>query len=320
MNLPLLAELISVPVVLGAAFTWLNSKRRQRELIGSRLSRLQPLKAEEQKPLILLKASESSGTEGDNASALTLPGSVALKSLLAEAGLDEHFTSFLLTITLLIVAPLLVATFLDWNILLALLCSPMLALLPIIAVKAKAESRRVKFSEQLPDAIDLMVAVLRSGHSVPQAVKSVALEVPSPCGDEFETVLHRINLGQALPEALINSSKRFRSYELDLMQRAVAIQAEVGGSLAEILEKTNFSLRQRIKLARQLRVITAQSRLSARIVGLLPIVLAVGLNALNPGYFDALLKDKMGQMLLVGAIMLELIGVYTMEKMSTMRI
>jgi tight adherence protein B len=116
------------------------------------------------------------------------------------------------------------------------------------------------------------------------------------------------------------SAKRFQSYELDLMRKAVAIQNEVGGSLAELLDKTNHTLRERLKQAKQLKVITAQSRLSAGIVGLLPIVLAIGLNIMSPGYLNMLVEDPMGRLLLCASIFLELLGVYVMKKMSTMKI
>src|SRR5208283_3769961 len=114
----------------------------------------------------------------------------------------------------------------------------------------------------------------------------VSNEAPNPCGQEFDAIFHRMNLGQPLSEALAISARSFHSYELELMQKAIAIQAEVGGSLAELLEKTNATLRQRLKLSRQLKVITSQSRLSAQIVGVLPVVLAIGLNILSPGYLQ----------------------------------
>jgi tight adherence protein B len=129
-----------------------------------------------------------------------------------------------------------------------------------------------------------------------------------------------MNLGQPLSDSLVLSARRFQSYELDLLRRAVAIQAEVGGSLAELMDKTNHTLRQRLKLVRQLRVVTAQSRLSAHIVGFLPIVLAIGLNFLSPGYLGLLTGDKLGQMLLIAVVILEIVGIFVMRRMSTMKV
>jgi tight adherence protein B len=146
------------------------------------------------------------------------------------------------------------------------------------------------------------------------------LEIPKPCGEEFEAILHRMNLGQPLADSLVLSARNFKSYELDLLRRAVSIQSEVGGSLAELLEKTNSTLRQRLRLVRQLKVVTAPSRLSANIIGLLPVVLAVGLNFISPGYMDILLADRLGQMMLVGVVILEVVGIMVMRRMSTMKV
>ena len=323
MNVSVLASVVSIPVILGAGFTWLNARRRERSAIRNRLQKFVSFESEDRdsvKSISLLRADTAAAAESASGWSFSLPGIEALSFMLVEADLPISFASFMLMLVTLALAPLAVASFLSWNLLFALIGSLVFVAAPLLFVKAKAEARRNKFSEQLPDAIDLMVAVLRSGHSVPQAVKSVAQEIPSPCGEEFEAILQRINLGQALPESLSYATKKFHSYELDLMQRAVSIQSEVGGSLAEILDKTNLSLRQRIRLSRQLRVITAQSRLSARIVGALPVVLAIALNSFNPGYFDALLRDQIGQWLIFGAVILELMGLVLMEQMSTMRI
>ncbi|MBX9689810.1 MAG: type II secretion system F family protein, partial [Candidatus Obscuribacterales bacterium] len=189
-----------------------------------------------------------------------------------------------------------------------------------ITLRMRAESRRNKFMLQLPNAIDLMVSILRSGHSVPQSIRSVAEESPSPCGTEFTQVFHRMNLGQNLPDALKSSVDRYDSFELDLIRRATAIQQEVGGSLAELLEKTNETLRQRIKLKKQISVMTAQGRLSAIICGLLPIVIAIGFNQMNPQYLKPLFENSIGQGLLAAALILELVGFLIMRKLSTFRI
>lgn len=192
--------------------------------------------------------------------------------------------------------------------------------IPYIVLRQKSERRRSRFLLQLPNAIDLMVSILRSGHSIPQSVRSVADESPLPCGEEFSQVFHRMNLGQSLPEALRYSVQRYDSFELDLIARATAIQQEVGGSLAELLEKTNDTLRQRIKLKNQVATMTAQGRLSALICGLLPIVIAIAFNQINPNYMRPLFENSTGQLLLAAALGLELVGFIVMRKLSTFRI
>ncbi len=301
----------------GIIGTRIWTKRREQGNIAARLApwASQPAKAE---PRSLLKRPEWSSLNWQFIK--TIPGIDSLKKLLNETGFENSLNTFVSLEIGLLVFPILLALTFELNFAGAVFAGLVLAIIPIAVLKRKADALQAKFCEQLPDAIDLMIAVLRSGHSVAQAVKAVAQEIPNPCGSEFEAILHRMNLGQPLSESLILSAQRFHSYELDLIRRAVAIQIEVGGSLAELLDKTNATLRERLKLARQLKVVTAQSRLSALIVGLLPIVLAFGLNIMSPGYLQYLIADQLGRGLLCGSILLELIGIYVMRRMSTMKV
>jgi tight adherence protein B len=321
MKIALLLELLSIPVTGGIVVTWLWAKRRERGTIAARLARfVGQSTSSEGSPLTLLRKQEWQAGEFLERLVADLPHLNNLETTLTEAGLGRHRPAVLLLLPSLLLLPPLLAFAYGLNIFAGLIVGLLISIVPLVYINNRAEIRRSKFCEQLPDAIDLMVAVLRSGHSVSQAVKAVALEIPSPCGQEFETILHRMNLGQPLSNALLLSSRHFRSYELDLMRRAVAIQIEVGGSLADILDKTNFTLRQRLKMARQLRVITAQGRLSALIVGLLPFVLAIALNIMNPGYLQLLIDDPIGRGMLIASLVLEGIGIVIMRRMSTMKV
>jgi tight adherence protein B len=249
-----------------------------------------------------------------------LPGLSLIRALLAQAGYDGKLHVLFYVCSILFLFPLVIATVFDLNLAIALIAAVVLTVCPFIYLLFRAADRKRKFTEQLPDAIDLMVAVLKSGHSIPQAVKAVADEVPAPCGAEMEEVVHRMNLGQPLSNALFYSAEKYRSYELDLIRRAVGIQSEVGGSLAELLDKTNQTLRRRLKLVRQVQVLTAQSRLTAIIVGLLPFLLAATLEYTNPGYLEPLFSSVTGKLLLTAAFLLQILGVVIMTKLSTMKV
>ncbi len=309
-----------VAIIGGIIATRIWVKKREQGTIAKRLERWLSSPSVDTSAFTLLKKQDGAGAEPHWRFKFEMPQAEALNRILIGSTFEDRLSSLLLLCLSLFLGPLIVAIVFDLNLLFALILGLIFAIIPLAILKIKAEWRRTKFCGQLPDAIDLMVAVLRSGHSVSQAVKAISQELPQPCGAEFEIILRRINLGQPLSESLFLSARRFDSYELDLMQRAVAIQAEVGGSLAELLDKTNATLRERLKLARQLKVVTAQSRLSAVIVGLLPIALAVALNFLSPGYLQLLTQDSLGQSLLLGAIVLELVGVLIMNRMSTMRV
>ena len=317
MNTTLLLSILAVPLVSGIVGTRIWVKRREHGTISSRLARWasQPIVTTSR---TLLKRPQWSSLDWQFLQ--NSPTINFLKTLLDQAGLENKLNDYLILIATLLLAPVLIALIFELNAAVAFVFGLILAAGAIVSLSIKANALRTKFCEQLPDAIDLIVAVLRSGHSIPQAVKAVSQEIPAPCGLEFQTILHRMNLGQPLSQALILSAKRFRSYELDLIRRAVAIQAEVGGSLAELLDKTNSTLRERLKLARQLKVVTAQSRLSAQIIGLMPVILAIGLNFITPGYLQYLISDKLGQALVGGALLLEMLGLIIMNRMSTMKV
>jgi tight adherence protein B len=203
-----------------------------------------------------------------------------------------------------------------WAIVIA---GSMVAALPFLVLYLKLSALKKKFQEQLPDAIDLMVSVLKTGHSIPQAVRSVSKEAVNPLGHEFGMIMQRMNIGQPLHEALNLSAQKYQSKELDLICRAVTIQNEVGGSLAELLEKTNSTLRGRLKLKRQVKVLTSQSRLTGIIVSLLPIFLATALETLNPGYLSPLFETDTGKVLLLLAFVLQLTGMIIMKKMTEVK-
>lgn len=243
-----------------------------------------------------------------------------LQQLHDMSGMKLPFDDLLCIVVTLLAIAIALPVLLDVPLIPSLAAAFAVVIVPYIILRQKGERRRNKFLLQLPNAMDLMVSILRSGHSIPQSVRSVADESPAPCGEEFSQVFHRMNLGQSLPEALRYSVQKYDSFELDLIARATAIQQEVGGSLAELLEKTNDTLRQRIKLKNQVATMTAQGRLSAIICGLLPIIIAVAFNQINPNYMRPLFENSTGQMLLAAALGLELVGFIVMRKLSTFRI
>jgi tight adherence protein B len=319
MKIDLLMAILSFPLAGGIAATWLWGRRRERSSVSIRLQKFMP-RVNTEGPRTILKSAEWNDARAFLQAFDGILGLAWLRTVLMEAAMEDQMATVLASVFLLLILPDVLAYLFGLNLFIATGLGPFLACVPLFVIKQKADALRSKFCEQLPDAIDLMVAVLRSGHSVSQAVKAVSLEVAKPCGEEFGAVLQRMNLGQPLSDALVIAARRFQSYELDLLRRAVAIQSEVGGSLAELLDKTNSTLRQRLKLVRQLRVVTAQSRLSAHIVGFLPIVLAVGLNFISPGYIGLLTGDKLGQTLLVVVVILEIVGIFVMRRMSTLKV
>lgn len=252
-------------------------------------------------------------------SAISIKAPTFISELMAMSGLTMDASEFTGIVLIAACLSLLGANYFEAPLWLTLLLPLAIVAIPIIVLKIKAQAVRRKFQEQLPDAIDLMVSVLRSGHSLPQAVKSIASDCPAPLSVEFAHIDQRMNLGLTLSEALSFVQQRYKLTELDLIGRAVTIQAEVGGSLAELLDKTNVTLRGRLKLKRQIGVLTTQSRLTGFIVGLLPIFLATALEVLSPGYLNPLFTNETGKLLLILAIGLQFLGMFLMKKMTEVK-
>jgi tight adherence protein B len=151
-------------------------------------------------------------------------------------------------------------------------------------VGSKRRSRQAKFNGQLADVIAIMSGALRSGFSLLQSMELVAREGPEPVSKEFERVVREVGLGLSPEEALANLVERMQSEDLELLVTAINVQREVGGNLVEVLDTIASTIRERVKLVGQVRVLTAQQQFSGYIIALLPVVLALILGIINPTY------------------------------------
>jgi tight adherence protein B len=176
---------------------------------------------------------------------------------------------------------------------------------------ARATSKRLnEFETQLPDTLALWVNALRSGYSVLQSMEAISRDAPEPTSSEFRRVVQEVSLGIDPPDAMQHMLDRVESEDLDLVVTAVNIQREVGGNLAEILEIISHVIRERIKLKGEIRVLTAQGRITGYLISGLPILLALFLYAINPTYMSNLFENRACGWPLLG-IGLALIGIGT---------
>lgn len=151
-------------------------------------------------------------------------------------------------------------------------------------VRMRQARRLQALNRQLPDVLDQLIGAVRVGHGLTQSLEWVGQQMPPPAGGEFERVIREIQLGQSLPNALDNMVRRVDSDDLGLIVTAIKIQHESGGSLAEILETVAHTIRERVRIQREINVLTAQQRYSGYIMLLLPIALAIFLLLINPEY------------------------------------
>ena len=157
-------------------------------------------------------------------------------------------------------------------------------ILPGIYVRQQQSRRLNRFNDQLSDMLNLMVNGLRAGYSTLQAMEAVSKELPSPICDEFRRVVQEMQIGIPMDTALQNLLRRIPSDDLDFVVTAINVQREVGGNLSEILDTISFTIRERVKIKGEVRVITSQVRASGTILALIPVFLTLVLWFLNPQY------------------------------------
>lgn len=187
-------------------------------------------------------------------------------------------------------------------------------MIPSLILKTKKKKRVSMLNNQLADAIVLISNSLKAGYSFFQAVDMVAKEMSPPIGEEFLQLQKEINLGYTTEQALENLGNRIESDDLGLVITAVLIQRQVGGNLAEILDNISGTIRDRIKIKGEIRTLTAQGRISGIIISLVPVGLGVILGITNPEYIGLLFKETLGICILVIAVVMQIVGIYSINK------
>ncbi|MEN6298521.1 MAG: type II secretion system F family protein, partial [Anaerolineaceae bacterium] len=182
------------------------------------------------------------------------------------------------------------------------------ATLPRMYVKRLQGQRLMRFNDQLADMLNLMVNGLRAGYSTMQAMEAVAKEMPAPICDEFRRVVQEMQLGLPMDRALDNLLRRIPSDDLDLVIAAINVQREVGGNLAEILDTISHTIRERVRIKGEIRVLTAQVVYSGRFLAMMPLFISLALWVLNRPYMMQFFNPETRTigliMLTVGAIMI----------------
>jgi tight adherence protein B len=158
------------------------------------------------------------------------------------------------------------------------------AFAPRFYVKRQQRQRLNRFNDQLGDMLNLMVNGLRAGYSTMQAMEAISRELPSPISDEFRRVVQEMQLGVPMEAALDNLLRRIPSDDLDFVVTAINVQREVGGNLSEILDSISFTIRERVRIKGEIRVMTAQVRASGTLLSIIPMALALILWFMNPDY------------------------------------
>ena len=181
--------------------------------------------------------------------------------------------------------------------------------IPRIYLSVLRGRRLTAFNNQLSNTINLLVNGIKSGYSILQAMEAVSREMGAPIATEFGRVVQEQQLGLSMEQGLDNMLRRIPSEDLDMMITAINVQREVGGNLAEVLDSISYTIRERIRIKGEIRALTAQSRWSGYMISAVPVVLAVVVYLINPGFMSLLFTERCGW-LMIGVAVVGIIAGY----------
>ncbi len=185
---------------------------------------------------------------------------------------------------------------------------------PIGVIKFIRNKRMIKFDEQFPEAMDLLARALRAGHALTTGLSMVAEELPDPIGPEFKQLYDQQNFGLPLPQALRNFADRIPSIDARFFVTAVLTQREAGGNLSEVLDNLASIIRDRFKVKRQVRVISAHGRITGWILSALPASLALLFATTSPDKYREFYQNPLGMQMIVFGLSLQVVGVFIIRK------
>ena len=318
MNLQLLLVLVFIAtlgLVISAIYFFFAAPAERKQVRG-RLEALRELAVAEGESLEtqLLRQEVLSGVPAMHRLLLRIPGTKELNLFIQQAATDITVGMLLLLSLLVFAFVLLFCLVLGLFVALALLLAAMCAGIPFLVISVKRQRRFFRFEELFPDSMDLLARAVRAGHAFTSGLEMIAKEMPSPLADEFRRTYEQQNLGLPLRDALENMARRMPLPDVRIFVTALLIQRESGGNLAEILDNLSGVVRERFKLMRQIRVFTAQGRLTVYVLIALPPFVGLLIFFLNPNYLMLLFTEPLGHRFLIAGIILQVLGFFVIRK------
>lgn len=250
----------------------------------------------------------------------TLPGVATFDRFLLQTGLTLSLAQALTLAAGLVLLALALGASLHWPMLLSLVVAMLMPLVLMAYLQHRRNQRMTLISQALPDALDLMTRSMQAGHAFTGALQVAAKDSPPPLSHELRAVFEEINFGISSGQALQALASRVASDDVRYFVVAVIIHSETGGNLAEILKNTAHLIRERQKIAGIVRVLSAEGRISAVILSLLPFALAAIMGLVNPGFISRLWTDPIGLQLVYTSLTLMAIGILWMWRLIQIRV
>ena len=243
-----------------------------------------------------------------------IPFVARLAILIEQCGYEYRAYRVALFCVVLALVAALTIWLVTFNLLMALAIGFVVMFIPVLKLIYDRNSRMDKFNEQLPEALDVMVRALKAGYPFSQTLHLVSEEMSDPIASEFHLTAAEMSYGYDAKDALLNLLERMPNVSVMAVVTSVMIQNETGGNLAEVLTKISNVIRSRFKLMRKVKTLSAEGRLSAWILTLVPFILAIVLYFIHPGYLPILFDEEIGKNMLIGMLIAMFIGVLWMRK------
>jgi tight adherence protein B len=243
-----------------------------------------------------------------------------LQKVLAQGNVDVRAGNFLMLCAASAVAFAALAFFASGNLLFGWAGAMIGFFIPYAYASHRRTKRFQKFEEKFPEAIDTLARAVRAGHAFTTALEMIANEVSEPVAGEFRQLYEEQKFGLPVRDALLNLADRIPLVDVKFFVTAVMLQRETGGNLAEILDNLSYVIRERFKIQRQVRVHTAQGRLTMVLLMALPPTIVLVMMTINPGFIRPLFTDPIGHALIVGGITLQTLGYFVIRRIIRIQV
>jgi tight adherence protein B len=321
--MPLVIALLVFAVVAAAVFvamSLLDERNARARVLRDRLSTVQKPAEQTTPDLALLRDEVLSRIPAFDTFLRRSERVSLLQKMLAQGNVDVRAGNFIMLCAVSAVTLAAIAFFAGGNVLFGWAGALVGFFVPYAYASHMRTKRFAKFEEKFPEAIDTLARAVRAGHAFTTALEMIANEVSEPVAGEFRQLYEEQKFGLPVRDALLNLADRIPLVDIKFFVTAVMLQRETGGNLAEILDNLSYVIRERFKILRQVRVHTAQGRLTMVLLMALPPTIVVVMLILNPGFIQPLFADPIGHALIVGGITLQTIGYFVIRRIIRIQV
>ncbi|WP_432473195.1 type II secretion system F family protein [Amphritea sp. HPY] len=300
-------------LMMGLAVPVFGESQKTRSRLRKRIKEMAP-EADANAITVLLRKKYLNSLSPLERSLESLPGMETLSDTIEKAGYNIRAYQLVLWIQLIAIIAMGLCWLLTRSGTMVAIIGLLTVAIPIFKIIHAKRQRIALFEEQLPDAIDVMKRAVKAGHPFSEALHLVGDEMDGPVAHEFKLTFADLNYGNDLRRAMLGLLARVPSVTVMVLVSSILIQKDTGGNLAEILEQIARVIRSRFKFQRRVKTLSAEGRLSAWILVLVPFVLFIAISVTNPGYLPMLLKDPTGIQLVIAASVAMVIGIFWIRK------